>query len=216
MKVEIVDDVDVYADAGDSALADLTWSSVRLQPAPLDSVDTSQYVRSTLTEEDVGAVEQVEVALAWDGDRVLAGLDWTDVSRDDSIRDADDFVDKAAVGFPVEPGASALSMGSENAAFNAWYWRADEDGAFDVVARGFGTSERRPSDFTDVSCSSVYTGEGWRVVFTRPFSVDADDAVDFGRTRAATFAVWEGSNEERGPMKSYSGEFRKLEFEEGL
>lgn len=183
-----------------------------LTPVPTGSIDPSKYVRDTVPERSIGAIEEVRLQ-GMMNDRTLAlRLEWRDETPDRTVESGAGFVDKAAVMFPLREGASVMSMGSPEAPVNIWYWRADGSGPYDVLAQGMGTTERRGADLGGLSCDAAHDGDRWHVVFRRALSA-ADETVvglDGRRSIGVALAVWEGSNRERGPLKAYSGEFREL------
>lgn len=188
-------------------------SDVQLSPVPIDAVDASSYVRQGLDQESVGAVETVTVRIAYDEDRIAVRLDWPDPSRDDAVRATEEFADKAAVAFPLAPGGSVMSMGSDSAPINAWYWRADRDRPYDVIARGFGDVERRDATLSGLAARATYGDDTWSLVLARDREFEGDGFVDLDTAPPGiAVAIWEGHNHERGPLKSYSGEFRTLKM----
>jgi DMSO reductase family type II enzyme heme b subunit len=110
---------------------------------------------------------------------------------------------------PLTAAASAVTLGSESDPVNAWYWKANlDDAAFDVIARGYGTSGRHTDPRFPIACSAYHQDGYWDLVLSRTFSA-ARDRVAFnagGETRMA-FAVWDGGNRERSGRKSFSGDF---------
>lgn len=188
--------------------------TITLVPVPVQAVDTSRYVRDAHTEADVGAVEEVTARGVYDGEALAISLRWRDETRNDHVEDSTEFADKAAVAFPLAPGASIMTMGSDRAPLNAWYWRADRSEPYDVIARGLGDTERREGAVSGLRCRAAHGDGRWHVVFTRPVGPSEDEFVDLASTPPGiAFAVWEGQNAERGPLKSYSGEFRNLVIE---
>lgn len=203
-------------DADELTPDDEVWETVddeavTLTPVPLNAIDTSTYIRDALSEDDIGAVEEVRASCIHDGTTVAIRLSWEDASRDTVIEDTDEYVDKAAVAFPIEPGASIMTMGSERAPINAWYWRADRTQPYDVIGRGFARTERRDPGQSGLQSTAQYSEDTWSVVFTRTMGADGDEFADLADLPTGiSFAVWEGSNRERGPLKAYSGEFKRL------
>lgn len=214
MKVERVDEVAAEIGPGAALWGDVQANELTLAPVPLTAVDTSKYVRETMDETDIGAVDELTVRAAHDGQRLAINLEWPDASCDDTVTDASAFADKAAVAFPLARGASIMTMGSTAAPINAWYWRADRSAPYDVLARGIGRTERREAVESGLSCRSRYRDGEWGVVFSRRFA-GSDSFADFTTEPPAgvAFALWEGGNDERGPLKSYSGEFKPFNME---
>lgn len=187
---------------------------IELSPVPLKAVETSKYIRDAIRQEDIGKIDSVSVQLAHDGETIVIRMEWEDPSKDDKIESYRDFVDAAAVMFPIKEGASVMTMGSEEAPVNVWYWRADGK-IFDIISRGIGTTKRREPEISGLKCFSDYFDGKWKVVFSRPLKGDGRETVDLTppKTTNIAFAVWEGSNRERGPLKAYSGEFIGITLE---
>jgi DMSO reductase family type II enzyme heme b subunit len=169
-------------------------------------------VRVAWTSRRIGAVERVETAALHDGRHLAFRLEWSDPSEDRDPRDAASFPDAAAVLLPAAPGAAVATMGAPGRAVNAWYWRADQDGAGrHVVAEGIGTT--RPVDLDLVRARGVWEEGRWRVVIARALRVDTAEPVAqlrAGEKTGFAVAVWDGGSGERGGIKSYSGEWREL------
>ena len=117
--------------------------------------------------------------------------------------------------FPIKPGASVMTMGTPVAPVNMWLWQADREAPFDVLSQGIGTTTRRDPLLSGLCGKGVYSGGRWRVVMSRPLEGDGIEFVNLAGKRVlkVAFAVWEGSNRERGPLKAFSGEFQDLTLE---
>jgi DMSO reductase family type II enzyme heme b subunit len=193
-----------------------------LEPAPVPmAAGVSPYLAQSTGH---GRVRELRVRLAHDGESLAVRLSWTDPSRDEQLGDLDQFVDAAAVMFPLaesadadaradaELTAAARTMGSEQAPVNLWLWKADQREPFDVIARGYSTSRKRPASESGLEAQARWADGGWSLVFRRPLAARADERVEL-RAGAATriaFAVWEGSNAERAGQKSASAGFTPL------
>jgi DMSO reductase family type II enzyme heme b subunit len=182
--------------------------TIPLQPVPTKAVTTSKYVRETIPETRIGKVREIRVNVITDGEMVAIRLEWEDAIRNDKIENYRDFVDACGVMFPIKPEASVMTMGSQDSPINVWYWRAD--GRFyDVISKGLGTTQRRRPEISGLRCLWDYVGTTWIVVFARPATADGVEFADLTppKDTGIAFAVWEGSNRERGPLKAYSGDF---------
>jgi ethylbenzene hydroxylase subunit gamma/complex iron-sulfur molybdoenzyme family reductase subunit gamma len=131
----------------------------------------------------------------------------------DKIRDLDEFTDGVAVLFPLAKDANAITMGSPGKPTNAWYWNAGKQEPYDVVAQGFGSSERRSARTSGLAATSKFANGRWNVIFRRPLS-GSQSSVRFipGKTSGIAFAVWSGDNQERSGRKSFSGDFMPFEI----
>lgn len=91
------------------------------------------------------------------------------------------------------------------------YAATDAGPVQNLVATGFGTLGPAPE--VAVSGRGVYQGDGWAVVFRRPFSAAGPDQPSFsvGQQTDLALAVWNGSKGDRNGMKSVSS-FVRLVF----
>lgn len=76
----------------------------------------------------------------------------------------------------------------------------------ELAAEGFGTATHRLRQA--VLGRGEWNNGTWRVVMSRPLTSDDESAVQFapGGTHYVAFAVWNGSNDERGPRKQLSAD----------
>jgi len=208
-------------DVGNERLADPSsqeWAScerhrIDLMPTPIAMVhEVSPYLVPTLGH---GKTDGLEARFAHDESTLSIRLAWRDSSKDDRIADLDRFVDAAAVLFSLVPGTSPFVMGESEKPVNAWLWRADRDEPFDVIGRGYSTTERRPATESGLAARALYEEGEWRLVFQRPLEVAKGEHVRFraGQAQEIGFAVWEGSNRERSVQKAVSAGFLSLTLE---
>jgi hypothetical protein len=76
-----------------------------------------------------------------------------------------------------------------------------------IIARGFGSvTDREKAEALTVAGSGAWRSDGWAIVFKRALSTDDADAVRFteGGVTPVSFAVWNGSEKERGGRKVVS------------
>jgi len=163
-----------------------------------------------------GKVRRVDARMAHNGEVISVRLSWQDAERDDRIEDLDRFSDGAAVMFPLLEDANPVTMGDAKQPVNAWLWKADRAEPFDVIARGYSTSQRRPASSSQLAASASYHDGGWHLVFQRP--LDCPESGEFarfvpGRPSKIAFAIWEGSNADRAGQKAVSGAFVEVELE---
>lgn len=206
--------------ARDSAPNSDLWARVptyelKLSPVPVAAVDTSPYVRRAFGRVDVGIISSVHIQVASDGRCISVRMAWEDRTEDAEVTGATSLPDGAAIMFPLKPGASVMTMGSPDAPVNMWLWQADREAPFDVLSQGIGTSTRRDPSLSGLSGTGVYARGRWRVVMSRPLDADGVEFVNLAGKRVlnVAFAVWEGNNRERGPLKAFSGEFQDLTVE---
>jgi DMSO reductase family type II enzyme heme b subunit len=193
------------------------WQSVpsvmlSLKGTPLGTQPTS-YTKMAFKGRPVGAVSRVELRGCHDGTSIFVHLQWADLIENDG-QDGDAFPDAAAVVFPVGTGDAPINtMGSEQQAVNAWYWRAGSAEGRSVVAHGIGSTE--PTE-DRVRANAVYRAARWSVVIARSLA-GADPgissvALEAGNTTRVGVAVWEGSNGERGGFKAYTDQWTEVQL----
>jgi len=157
---------------------------------------------------DHGSITALEAAALHNGTDLAIFLRWKS-DKHAEIVDLDEFVDGVAVMFPLTDKASAMTMGSDSDPVNAWYWKANRTSrAFDVVARGYGTSARSSSDKHPIMSAADHHDGRWSVVLTRSLEAKSGRAQFVpGQPTRMAFAVWDGGNRERSGRKSFSGDF---------
>jgi DMSO reductase family type II enzyme heme b subunit len=181
---------------------------VELAGMPLH-LQTSRYVRTVWADKLVGKVRAVAVRAAHDGERLAVRLEWNDDTENKEFAERL-FPDAAAVVFPSNGDASLLTLGSADAKVNAWYWRADLENGENLVAQGLGTDT--PTGDTEIAGQGAWGDNRWTVVVSRALKAKGADNVKLtpGKTVKAGFTVWEGSNRERGDLRSYSRQWQDL------
>jgi len=196
------------------------WNGVSAQqfamvPTPLKGNPAIKAISPFIEQStDHGSIKQLSAAGLHNGNEVALRLSWVCEKHSDIV-DLDQFVDGVAVMFPLGAGASAVTMGAKGDPVNAWYWKANSaDVGFDVVAEGYGTSERRPGAETELTCQAMHDGTAWHVVFRRPLD-KGNHYTQFGpgSPHKIAFGVWDGGNRERSGRKSFSGDFVLIEIE---
>jgi len=164
-----------------------------------------------------GKIDKLTFRMTHNRNTVNVWLTWADASRDDRIKDLNQFVDAVAVMFPMTEDAPAATMGNADNPVNAWLWRADKAVPYDVLAYGFGTSRRRDGRTLGLNVQSHYEDGRWLVVFQRKLRRSHSDSpqVSFKSNGLCgiAFAVWDGANNDRSAQKSYSGEWLPFEID---
>lgn len=198
-------------DPGASVWGEHQSTTIPMMPTPIAIVVAKSPYLATLTKGH-GRVRSLDVTAIRDDQSIWLKMSWASATKSDQLSDLDQFADAAAVLFPLADGAAAVTMGSAGNPVNSWFRSLHRAEAYDVVAEGFGTTDRRPAQATGLQSRASYTDGRWTVVFRRDLVVQAERTVDFtapGRVGIA-FAVWAGANAERSGAKSYSGEFITL------
>ncbi|WP_372724718.1 ethylbenzene dehydrogenase-related protein [Immundisolibacter sp.] len=194
--------------------ANAVWQQATAQdfpmvPTPLKNNPAIEAISPFIAQStDHGVIHGLTAAGLHNGTVLALRLSWAS-EQHDTIADLDQFVDGVAVMFPLTAKASAVTMGSPGEPVNAWYWKADKaEQPFDVVAEGYGTSERRSGKDARLVSKSLYQGGRWHVVLQRPLDIGNTHAqFQPGTPTKLAFGVWDGGNRERAGRKSFSGDF---------
>lgn len=207
-------------DATDATLLDpssrewngLPRSGLALEPTPI-LAQPSHYIQEKWKDVPYGLIKKLEVRAAHNGERLYFHLSWTDATGDEAVSDTDQFTDAAAILFPVNGDAPLQSMGSPQAPVSAWYWRPDSEEPLSIAAQGTGTT-RRTQD-PELGAAGVHEGGGWSVVLRRKLASQVPEDVSLapGMSGKVGFAVWQGSNQERGGLKAVTLDWEPLEIE---
>jgi len=157
------------------------------------------------------AVAKVAVQTAKTAEGVLVRLTWKD-SNPSTEKAQGVFPDGVAVQFPLDRKVSTLPfMGGAGKLVNIWYWNAARNGAENMIADGFGTATRLPTQ--DVRAHGRHAGGDWTVVFFRAYRSAEEAAIKLtpkGGRYPVAFAVWEGSNQERDGFKAVTMVWQNL------
>ncbi len=186
---------------------------VPLYPTPV-AMQPSKYIVGKWKDGEFGMTTALGVQALHNGDEIAFRLEWESDDGKQTIRDNDDFPDAAALMFPFKEDATLMSMGSEDNPVNVWHWKAHHpEVAPSNVITGIGTSEvvEKGAVITQAS----YQQGRWQLVLRRKMNLFSSEApaIQFitGNKLKVAFAVWAGSNSERGGLKSFSPNW--LEFE---
>ena len=186
-----------------------------LVPTPLKGNPAIEHVSPFIAKStDHGTVNKVAAAGLHNGENLAIRLSWLS-DKHDKIVDLDEFVDGVAVMFPLSAQASAFTMGAKGQPVNAWYWKGNlKDVAFDVIAEGYGTSNRQPLKDSHVRAAASHKDGTWRVVLSRALDIGRGHLRFLpGKPTKLAFAVWDGGNRERAGRKSFSGDFVAAELD---
>jgi DMSO reductase family type II enzyme heme b subunit len=165
----------------------------------------SAYVRTVWAGRRIGAVRSLAVQAAHNRQSIFFRLEWADPTHNADYGDGSAFPDAAAVLFPVNGRAPLNRMGSPAAGIQAWYWRANHPEFGEVLAfHGLATEQREPGP--PVLNSARWADGRWQLVIGAPLAggLPADDVA---------FAVWEGGNQERAGLHSYTPEWQEITIE---
>ncbi len=205
---------DILIDPLNAAWDATPGESIDMAPAPVAMAqDLSPFMALSTNH---GKIKKVTLSARHNGRRLSVRLVWADDSENKEVKDLDQFADAAAVMFPMTKDAHAITMGDEQNPVNAWFWKADSPAPHDVIARGFGTSQRRPAADSGLRAGAAYADGRWHLVFQRSLRPGAglDDQVSFKPSTpiGIAIALWEGGNRERAGQKSMSGAWTPFEL----
>ena len=149
-------------------------------------------------------------------ERFYMRLRWKD-ETEDRVNEVDAFGDGVAVQYAVNGPDTSYMMGNgPEKPVNIWYWRADQPGIENLVAGGFGSTTTLPEQ--SVSGDSRYVSEmipqdsEWQVVMSRPLAPANEHEISFESDPVpVTFAVWQGSDDERDGNKRVTHSWIMLE-----
>jgi len=187
----------------DADLSDPTadgWSSVPASDVALASAP------SGVPNADDTSIERVHVQAVRSGGQFYVRLQWADPTHNVSAESPRQFVDAAAVQFPVDTSSRPpIAMGGRDNRVNVWYW-AGNGGTQELLAGGAGSTTAFPSP--SVAANATYADGTWTVVYTRDIESGSESAnrTDLGSTDTldVAFAVWNGGNGERAGRKAVS------------
>jgi complex iron-sulfur molybdoenzyme family reductase subunit gamma len=207
-----VPDVSAILDPAAKGWQKVEAETIELVGMPLH-LQTSRYVRTVWADKLIGKVRAMTVRAAHDGEQLAFLLEWNDATQNTEFGDRQ-FPDGAAVVLPANGKAPALSsMGSAQSPVNEWFWRADLAQPEHMVSHGLGTD--KPSADVEVKGGASWNDGRWSVVLSRQLKAKGAESAKFtpGKATSVGFSVWEGSNQERGDLHSYSREWRELTLE---
>lgn len=178
----------------------------------------SPYIKGVYDENKIGAVKELTVASVHNKDHIFFYLEWASDKPNTEIGDINVFPDGVGVLFPFKniDMTQIKEMGSKDYPTNAWYWRPDfKERPKNQVGHGLATSIYTKK--TSVESNSKWENKRWTVVMARSLKARGidEETVNFsaGQKIGVGFAIWEGSNGERGGVKAFSKEWRELVVE---
>jgi steroid C-25 hydroxylase gamma subunit len=183
-------------------------------PTPLAN-QPSPYIKTTYDENKIGAIKKLKVKGVHNSQDIFFYFEWESPTPNLKIEDINTFPDAVAVLIPFKNADDTpiKEMGTKDYPTNSWYWRPDfDEKPKNQVSHGVSTSLYTPESSL-VSVSKWENGV-WKVVICRPLAVK-EEAVNLkpGQQSSVGFAVWEGSEGERGGIKAFSKEWRDLVME---
>jgi len=187
---------------------------VSLLASPLIS-QPSEYIQNKWANLKWGETPEVRVAAAHNGKSIFFRLEWDCAAPNRQAVDTAAFPDQCGVMLPIKNDALIAEMGSPDLPVNQWLWRPDLDRPRYVTSQGRGTTSRYAD--SPLSGKGVWRDGVWQVVISRPFNINVPAALTVplapGIKHKCTFAVWQGSNSDRGGLKAYQPLWQPLEIE---
>ncbi len=198
---------------------------------------TSLYTTAQLVEDErlyMPTIDSLSVKALYNQRELALLVEWDDPTKSvpgdrkaRRIAGGEPFRDAMAVEFPVgtdpEEGLPYFGMGESNAPVSIWHWRGESaTGPQEIsllYARGPGDTVERSAEDSGLFARGEYRDGTWRVVVKRPLATaDPSRDVQFkaGGTVPVAFALWDGSNFDRGSKHVMTGwSWLRLEPEAG-
>jgi steroid C-25 hydroxylase gamma subunit len=178
------------------------WKAVKAEAVPLIPtplmMQPTAYIQKSWEGREYGKTTPLEVASVHDGQGWALRLRWQGVSAAGF-----DFPDSLAVALPLKPASVLALMGSPEAPIHYLRWRANKEALQSQLATGIGKSVAGPALKTTVQASA--DGTHWNLVISRPLAAGPElPALKPGAKERIGFALWRGSNDERGGIKAFS------------
>lgn len=206
--------IDDVLNPNDSVWNDSAAESITLMPTPA-MMQPTEYIRNKWEKESFGKVDKV-VAKAIHNESYLAfKLQWEDANKDDLIDDTDKFVDACAIMISRDINTPMITMGSESQPVDIWKWKADAKLEQQGQISSTGIGRTRAVSAGLVRSKGVWENGVWSVVLARPLALITNEPLtDISINEDLYFglAVWEGSNKERGGIKSVTYSWTTLKL----
>ena len=173
---------------------------IRLTPTPI-GLQPTDHIRASWVDRPYGVIDAIRVAAVHDGGSIVVRLEWPDPTED--LGEGEGFPDGAVVAFPVRGEPALVVMGAEDAPIHGMHWSARNDELRSVLATGIGSS--RPGPEMAAKGQGIWRDGAWRLAVHRELSTSDDGATLVpGEPARIGFAVWDGGNQERAGIKSFT------------
>jgi len=206
-KKELLDSRNTFWKQNPKVKVETSATPLANQPSP--------YIKGVYDESKIGAVKELHISTVHNNEDIFFYFEWASAKPNREIGDINVFPDGLGVLFPFKDieKTQIKEMGSKDYPTNSWYWRPDfKEKPKNQVAHGLSTSLYTKK--SSILSHSSWDKQTWCLVISRPLSVTGKDeeAVQLkpGGNIGIGFAVWEGSNGERGGVKAFSKEWREL------
>lgn len=158
--------------------------------------------------------EPLDFQVARDSEHFYIRLRWQDHSED-LVNSVDAFSDSVAVQYAMGGSDTSFMMGTPDKPVNIWYWRADREEMENLAAGGFGSTTMLPEQSV-TGASEYHEGGEWQVVMSRPLATVSEHEVSFERAQIpVTFAIWQGSDDQRDGSKRVTSSWFMLDTGHG-
>jgi len=185
---------------------------VSLIPTPL-VLQPSPWLVQAFDGRSYGKLAAAGLSFLHNGQLIAARVEWSVPTPAVSTRGPDEFADACAVILPFVRDAPLITMGSVDQWVNMWLWRADSVGPFTVTAAGLGTTQRIQDGVLEAK--GIYRDGRWHVAFVRllaPGTSQDHVSLKPGTPWQVSLALWQGANQERAGLKSFSPGWMPLEI----
>lgn len=194
MQVKRVKSVETYRQPGGGIWDKQTPLAVKMVRTPV-GLQPTEYIRVKWAEEEYGHLSKIEVSAVHDGELVAIRLEWETTTKHE--------MDAAAIALPVKGKPHLVTMGQEDAPIHFLHWLSGRDELRSTLATGIGKTHPGP-EFKR-SFKSIWEAGRWQLVVVRPLGHGDNVApLKAGEKNQIAFAIWQGANEERAGLKSFS------------
>jgi DMSO reductase family type II enzyme heme b subunit len=198
-----------YAATSSSGWQAIAPERVELVPAPL-GLQPNGFIQANWRGRSYGETPYIEAQAVHDGSILAVRLRWPAAAPANGSRDG--FSDGAAIAFPVVGEPVLWSMGADGEPVHFIQWQALKNSVRSVIAWGIGTSV--PAATVGEAVNAGWSQGFWTIVLMRALAGGAEAAgLKPGTATGIGFAVWNGTNEERGGIKAVAPDWTPLELD---
>ncbi len=202
MKCKRVSKVELVLEGGQWSGAER--AQVEMIATPLAMQPTGHVIKSW-ADKPYGIIKSLTVGTVHDGHTFAVRINW-EVPPATST----DFPPAIAFALPVKAASPLVLMGTAEAPIHILHWQGGtQPGVRSVLAKGIGSSNHGPG--VGQKALARQDGNRFSVVITRALGSGAGAApLKTGTTTRIGFAAWDGGNEERAGIKSFSVDWLDL------
>ncbi|MEH6581178.1 MAG: hypothetical protein V7754_04525 [Halioglobus sp.] len=203
MLVKRVSDIEPWVDPDDSRWAGLAEEVVPMMQTPV-ALQPTQYIRVKWESLPYGQTASISTRAVHDGKRIAFFCEWQCAVEHKK--------DAVAIALPIRGQPILMTMGSADSPIHFLHWLAGKPGVRSTHSQGIGSTQQ--------GVAVVADGKGtWndgvrRVVITRQLGGFIEGApLLAGKSSKIGYAVWQGANDERAGLKSFSIDWKPLDIE---